>query len=171
MSFTRKEYDEEGPRKSYTPAQAKVKIAAFCAYQERCQKEVRDKLYSYGLSSSDVEEVLTTMILEGFINEERFAKAFVSGKFRIKKWGKMRIAQELKRRVNSENLVRMALQEIDEEEYWNTLLHLAEKKLRDIQEVDPFKKKLKLHQFLLYKGYEHDVIQSALEELQLKGEL
>src|SRR5690554_5442318 len=77
MSFTRKEYDEEGPRKSYTPAQAKVKIAVFCAYQKQYQKKIRNKLYNYGLSSSDVEKVLTTMILEGFINKEHFAKAFV----------------------------------------------------------------------------------------------
>src|SRR5690606_40103744 len=88
MSFTRKDYQEEAPRKILTPAEAKIKIASYCAYQERCQKEVRDKLYEYGLHSHEVENLITSVILEGFLNEERFAKAFARGKFRIKKWGR-----------------------------------------------------------------------------------
>lgn len=166
MSFTRKEYSEEAPRKSFTPAVAKVKIAAYCAYQERCQKEVRDKLYEYGLPSYEVENLLTAMILEGFVNEERFAKAFVRGKFRIKKWGRLRIVRELKFRVPSDNLVRIALKEIDEQEYWDTLIYLAEKKLEGMKETDHFKKKMKLYQFLIYKGYESDLVQEVIERLR-----
>jgi regulatory protein len=169
MSFTRKEYPEEAPRKSFTPAVAKVKIAAYCAYQERCQKEVRDKLYEYGLPSCEVENLVTAMILEGFVNEERFAKAFVRGKFRIKKWGRVRIIRELKFRVPSENLVRIALKEIDEQEYWDTLIYLAEKKREELKEPDNFKKKMKLYQFLIYKGYEGDLAQSAIEHIGESG--
>ena len=169
MSFTRKEYQEEAPRKSLTPAAAKVKIAAYCAYQERCQTEVRDKLYEYGLSSYDVESLVTAMILEGFVNEERFAKAFVRGKFRIKKWGRVRIVKELKFRVPSDNLIRMALKEIDEQEYWDTLIYLAEKKLEGMKETDSYKRKMKLYQFLVYKGYESDLVQQAIDDLMEEG--
>src|SRR5690554_5143059 len=115
MSFTRKEYPEEASGKSYTPAEAKVKIAAYCAYQERCQKEVRDKLYGYGLSADDVESLLTAMILEGFVNEERYAQAFARGKFRLKKWGRVRIKKELKYKVN-DRCAAIGLKEIDEQE-------------------------------------------------------
>ncbi len=169
MSFTRKEYREEAPRKSFTPAEAKVKIAAYCAYQERCQKEVRDKLYDYGLPSYEVEDLVTAMILEGFVNEERFSKAFVRGKFRMKKWGRIRIIKELKYRVSSDNLVRTALKEIDEQEYWDTLICLAERKLREMKEKDSFKRKMKLYQFLAYKGYESDLVQEAIERLKEEG--
>jgi len=166
MSFTRKDYQEEAPRKILTPAEAKIKIASYCAYQERCQKEVRDKLYEYGLHSHEVENLITSMILEGFLNEERFAKAFARGKFRIKKWGKLRISRELKFRVTSDTLVRIALKEIDEQEYWETLIYLAEKKLTEIKEKDKYKKRAKLYQFLTYKGYETELVQSALESLE-----
>lgn len=169
MSFTRKDYGEERPRKTYNPSEAKVKIAAYCAYQERCQKEVRDKLYEYGLPSHEVEDLLTSMILEGFVNEERFAKAFVRGKFRMKKWGRLRIVRELKFRVPSDYLVQLALKEIDEQEYWKTLLHLAEKKVREVKEQDSFKRKMKLYQFLVYKGYESDLVRAALEDLGEEG--
>src|SRR5690554_2336759 len=166
MSFTRKDYQEEAPRKILTPAEAKIKIASYCAYQERCQKEVRDKLYEYGLHSHEVENLITSMILEGFLNEERFAKAFARGKFRIKKWGKLRISRELKFRVTSDTLVRIALKEIDEQEYWETLIYLAEKKLTEIKEKDKYKKRAKVYQFLTYKGYETELVQSALESLE-----
>jgi len=166
MSFTRKDYQEEAPRKILTPAEAKIKIASYCAYQERCQKEVRDKLYEYGLHSHEVENLITSVILEGFLNEERFAKAFARGKFRIKKWGKLRISRELKFRVTSDTLVRIALKEIDEQEYWETLIYLAEKKLTEIKEKDKYKKRAKLYQFLTYKGYETELVQSALESLE-----
>lgn len=166
MSFTRKDYQEEAPRKILTPAEAKIKIASYCAYQERCQKEVRDKLYEYGLHSHEVENLITSMILEGFLNEERFAKAFARGKFRIKKWGKLRISRELKFRVTSDTLVRIALKEIDEQEYWETLVYLAEKKLTEIKEKDKYKKRAKVYQFLTYKGYETELVQSALESLE-----
>lgn len=169
MSFTRKEYHEEAPRKSLTPAVAKIKIAAYCAYQERCQKEVRDKLYEYGLHSYEVENLVTAMILEGFVNEERFARAFVRGKFRMKKWGRVRIIKELKFRVDSDNLVRAALKEIDEQEYWDTLVYLAEKKVGEMKEKDSFKRKMKLYQFLVYKGYESDLVQQAIDDLMEQG--
>src|SRR5690554_6135750 len=99
MSFPRKEKPKDPPEKSLSPTEAKVKILAYSSYQERCQKDVRDKLYSYGLSSSEVERLITFLILEGFLNEERFAKSFVRGKFRLKRWGRLRIRKELRNRM------------------------------------------------------------------------
>src|SRR6478672_11099295 len=85
-------------QKVYTQHQALVKAEAWCAYQERCQQEVRDKIYSWGLHEHEVENVIAELISKNFLNEERFAKAYAGGKFRIKKWGRVKIRMELKRR-------------------------------------------------------------------------
>jgi len=164
MSFPRKEYPEEPQGKSFTPEEAKVKISAYCAYQERCQKEVREKLFDYGLSSQEVEKLITSMILEGFLNEERFAKAYARGKFRLKRWGKLRIKKELKLRMLNDTCINIGLKEIDEQEYSETLMYLAEKKWLNIQEKEIYKKKTKLYQFLSYKGFENELIQAAIEK-------
>ena len=166
MSFTRKEYPEDAKRKSLSPSEAKVKIAAYCAYQERCQKEVRNKLYDYGLYPDEVEELLTTMILEGFVNEERFAKAFVGGKFRIKRWGRLKIRQQLKLKISGETLIHIALKEIDEQDYWNNLMQLAEKKQAGIKTKNQFERRMKLYQFLVYKGYESDLVNAAIQQIE-----
>lgn len=165
MSFQRKENPEEPSGKSLTAAEAKVKIASYCAYQERCQKEVRDKLYKYGLSSYEVENLVTFMVLEGFLNEERFARAFTRGKFRLKRWGRIKIKNELKLRQLNDTCIKLGLQEIEEQEYWDTLLFLAEKKWLKIPEKDPYTRKMKLVQFLTYKGFETDLIYSAIEKI------
>lgn len=91
-------FDEQSSRskKHLSPPEAKLKAARFCAYQERSQQEVRDKLYEYGLHYNDVEELLSELIVEGFINEERFARAYVRGKFKMKKWGRHKILQGFK---------------------------------------------------------------------------
>lgn len=165
MSFQRKENPEEPSGKSWTAAEAKVKIASYCAYQERCQKEVRDKLYEYGLSSIEVEKLVTFMVLEGFLNEERFARAFSRGKFRLKRWGKRRIENELKLHQLNDTCIKLGLQEIDKQEYWDTLLFIAEKKWVNIPEKDPYNRKMKLVQYLTYKGFETDLIHSAIEKI------
>lgn len=165
MSFYRKEYPEEASGKNFTPAEAKAKIAAYCAYQERCQKEVRDKLFDYGLASKDVEKLVTTMILEGFLNEERYAKSFVRGKFRIKRWGKIRIRKELKLRMLNDTCINLGMKEIDEQEYWETLCYLAEKKWAKTRGKNIFIRKEKLKRFLMYKGFEHEKINSVLDKI------
>ena len=88
--------EENRKSKTYTPKEAKLKAADYCSYQERSQQEVRNKLYTYGLHKDDVEDILTDLVLEGFINEERFSTAYVGGKFRMKKWGRLKIIQGLK---------------------------------------------------------------------------
>jgi regulatory protein len=86
---------EPGFRKRLTPAEAHAKIQRYCAYQERSHKEVKNKLYEYGLYPGQVDELLSQLISEGFLNEERFAKAFAGGRFRMKKWGRLKIKNEL----------------------------------------------------------------------------
>src|ERR1700742_4248902 len=108
--------DGEKKRKVYTAHEALVKAEAWCAYQERCQQEVRDKLYSWGLHNAEVEPVIAELISKNFLNEERFAKAFAGGKFRIKKWGRVNIRLELKRRKLSEYCIKKGLAEIDEDD-------------------------------------------------------
>jgi len=169
MSFQRKDNPYGSPKKQLTPQQAKLKIASFCAYQERCQQEVRDKLYTYGLNGEEVENLLSYMIEEGFLNEERFAIAFVGGKFRIKKWGRNKILQELKVRQISPNCIKSGMKEINSEEYWETLKGLAEKKWASLSEKDEFIRNQKVYRYLMSRGYESDLIQEALSGVGENG--
>jgi len=166
MSFQRKVNPDGSPKKQLTPQQAKLKIAAFCAYQERCQQEVRDKLYAYGLHEEEVENLLSYMIEEGFLNEERFAVAFVGGKFRIKKWGRNKILQELKLRKISPNCIKSGMKEINSKEYWETLKGLTEKKWDSLSDKDDFIRNQKVFRYLMSRGYETDLIQEAIEEVR-----
>jgi len=166
MSFQRKVNPDGSPKKQLTPQQAKLKIASYCAYQERCQQEVRDKLYTYGLHMEEVENLVSYMIEEGFLNEERYARAFVGGKFRIKKWGRNKILQELKQRQISPNCIKSGMKEINPEEYWETLLSLAEKKWDSLPENDDFIRSQKVFRYLMSRGYETDLIQEAIEEVR-----
>jgi regulatory protein len=165
MSYPRKEYDPDQPKKSWSLQEAKLKIASYCAYQERCQSEVRNKLAENGILGSTAEELIASMIEEGFLNEERFAQCFVRGKYRLKKWGRNKIQQELKARQISPNCIKSGMKEIEEEEYWQNLLNQAEKKWHLINEKDPLKKKIKVKRFLAGKGFEMELIQMAIEEM------
>ena len=144
---------------------AKLKAAAFCAYRERTQQEVRDKLYGLGLHKDEVEELIAELISENFINEERFAIAFAGGKFRMKKWGRIKIMNELKRRGITEYCIKKAMGEIDEEDYETTARQLAQKKFRSLDDPDPLKKKFKVMRYLSGKGYENSLVQKIGDEL------
>lgn len=148
----------EGNKKKYTPKQAKLKMESFCAYQERAQQEVRDKLYTWGLHSEDVENIIAELITENFLNEERFAKAFVRGKFRIKKWGKVKIIHHLKAKRISSPLIKIALREIDLDEYEENLDTLIQKKIVSQADSLSLSEKAKLMRYLQSKGYENDLI-------------
>jgi len=138
-------------------------MESWCAYQERSHFEVKEKLYSYGLFSGDVNDILSYLIQNNFLNEERFACAYVSGKFRIKGWGRIKIKQGLKLKRVSEANIRIGLREIDPEAYFNKLLSLAEKKNRIIKEKHPLKRRYKLSAYLISKGYENDLVNEAVK--------
>ncbi len=165
MSYLRKDYGSDPPKKHWSLQEAKIRIAAYCAYQERCQAEVRAKLAEKGIYGTHAEDLIATMISEGFLNEERFACAFVRGKFRLKKWGRNKILQELKVRKISPNCIKSGMKEIDPEEYWELLLRQVEKKWGLIKEADTIKKKYKVQQYLIGRGFEPDLVQMAVQEM------
>lgn len=151
--------------KKYTPTQALEKIRHYCAYQERSHLEVRNKLYEYGLYSSDVDEILIQLITDGFLNEERFAKSFVGGKFRVKKWGKIKIVNHLEAHDISKNCIRTALKEIDDDDYLKTLRGIIEQKNENIEEENLFVKRDKISKYAIQKGFEPDLVWKTIKEM------
>jgi len=135
------------------------KVTHYCAYQERCHAEVREKLFSFHLKGREVETLIAKLIEENYLNEQRFATAFAGGKFRIKHWGKQKIRLGLKQKRVSEYCIRKALDAIDNSAYQRTFARLAEKKLQLLKrEKNIFIKKRKLRDHLLQKGYESALI-------------
>lgn len=154
-------------RPSLSKEQALQKVRHYCAYQERCHSEVREKLYSFGLRKTDVEDALSTLIEENYLNEERFAGQFAGGHFRTKQWGRIRIRYELKQKQVGDYCIRKALAEIDEATYEETLAGLARKKWDSLAgESDRFVRQRKVQGYLLQKGYEPDYVTRALAGLK-----
>ena len=143
----------------------KRKLERYCVYQDRCHKEVEQKLNEYDLIPVAKETILLHLLEHNFLNEERFSKSFARGKFRIKKWGKQRIIRELKFRNVSEYNIRTALKEIDEKDYQKTLHELVEKKNESLTETNVFKRKKKIIDFLRYRGFESELIYNVVNEL------
>ncbi|MDY7394935.1 regulatory protein RecX [Aureibaculum sp. 2210JD6-5] len=152
-------------KKNYSLDEAKRKLENYCAYQERCHVEVERKLYEMHLSLKEKETIILHLLQHDFLNEERFSKAYARGKFNIKKWGKVRIVRELKYRKITNYNINQALKEIDEKEYYNTFNQLAEKKLTQITEKNIQKKKKKLIDYLLYRGWETNLVYDKVREL------
>ena len=151
--------------KGYTVQEATKKIESYCAYQDRCHKEVVSKLKEMGMIPLAIDTIVGQLIEDRFLNEERFAKSFVRGKFRIKKWGKNRIVNELKLRNISKYNITSALKEIDPNEYVQTLDTLSRKRLLQISETDIQKRKKKMADYLLYRGWESHLVYEKLQEL------
>ncbi len=143
--------------------QAKAKAENFCAFQERAQQEVRDKLYGWGLHKNDVEATISQLIEDNFLNEERFARAYARGKFKMKGWGRIKIKQGLKIKQISAPLIRIAMEEIDSQEYFATLESLIHKKESLLREADDFKRKHKLFQYAIGRGYESNLIAEVMD--------
>ncbi len=150
---------------SITVKEATKKMEHYCAYQERCHKDIRDKLNTMKLIPEAKEKIIVHLLEQNFLNEERFAKSFARGKFRIKKWGKKRIIRELKFRQISEYCIKVALKEITDNEYLETFHLIAEKKFTSIIEKDTFKKRKKLIDYLLYRGWENELVFEKVKEL------
>ncbi|AMS27179.1 hypothetical protein AEM51_09300 [Bacteroidetes bacterium UKL13-3] len=152
-------------RKTYTPQQALLKAANYCAYQERCYKEVEDKLYEWGIYGTDAGEILIKLSEQNYLNEERFAKAFAGGKFRVKKWGRNKIRQELKQRKVSEYCIKKGLAEIDDAVYVETLEEVARQKWDATKQPNIIAKRYKVYQYLISRGFENEFIQVVLNQL------
>lgn len=159
--------NEVPKRRPLSPQKAHAKAQLYCAYQERSQQEVRDKLYDWGLHSAQVEQLISTLIQDNFLNEERFALAFAQGKLRIKGWGKLKIKQALKFKRVSDKLIQKALKSLDDEEYEQKLSAVLEKKARLLHEKDAFKRRYKLQLYLSSRGFESDLIAEVLKNKNL----
>jgi regulatory protein len=155
-------------RKQLSKEQALQKAKHYCAYQERSHYEVKEKLYSFGLYKQQVEELLSQLIEEGYLNEERFAIQFAGGKFRMKQWGRVKIKYELKQRFVSDYCIKKALKQIDEAEYLDTVRKLASKKWAVIKadSSNKFTRLAKATDYLLQKGYEPELVKKVLNELR-----
>jgi regulatory protein len=148
--------------------QAIQRIRHFCAYQERAQQEVRDKLYALGMTKDEVEEIISDLITDNFLNEARFAESFAGGHFRIKAWGKQKIKYALEqKRVSSLN-IKKALQSIDEADYKKTLLTLATKKWDSLKGERGMNRMVKTNAFLNQRGFESALIMPILQVLNKK---
>lgn len=166
MSSWGKYKPNESGKNSWSHEEAFEKLTTFCAYQERCPWEIRRKLYEKGITDDKAEQLINELIAAEFVNEERYARSFARGKFRLKKWGRNRIRMELKMREISEQLIKKGLSEIDPEEYYDILLSQTEKKWESTQESESFKKKYKVIQYLMTRGFEMDLVKEAVEGLE-----
>ncbi len=150
--------------KTYTVDEARRKLEQYCAYQERCHEEVLQKLKNLNMIPQASDIIITHLIEHNFLNEERFAKSFARGKHRIKHWGKERIIKELKFRNISRYNIDLALKELPEQEYLDHFYNLAQKQWENITETNLQKKKKKLFDFLMRKGYETNLIYNIIND-------
>lgn len=150
-------------KQSLTPDQALPKIKQYCAYQERGHSEVKEKLYGFGLHRKEVDEILSILIEENYLNEERFAIQYAGGKFRIKQWGRVKIKYALKQKQVSEYCIKKALASIPEADYRKTLQKLFDQKLKTLKsERNIFIKKRKLQDHLMQKGFETNLVSGLI---------
>ena len=153
-------------KQTFTPNQALPKAKHYCAYQERCHSEVKEKLYGFGLHKNDVDEILSKLIEENYLNEERFAIQYAGGKFRMKNWGRVKIKYELRKKQVSDYCIKKALAAIDDSAYMKTLQKLSEEKIKTLSaEKNSFIKKRKLQDHLIQKGFEADLIRDLATQL------
>lgn len=149
-----------------TQKDAYIKLMKYCAYQERCHAEVEEKLATLGLYGSDAGEVINELSKEGFLDEERFSRAFVRGKFRFKKWGRRKIANELRQKKISDYCLKQGFEELDETEYVNTLHELGQKYWQALPvSGNVWARRKKTGSYLLQKGYEPELVNALLKEL------
>jgi regulatory protein len=154
------------PKDSYTVEEATRSIERYCAYQERCHKDVEDKLKSMGVIQLAIDEIIPHLIHHKFLNETRYAEAFARGKFRIKKWGRVRIVRELKMKGLNERSIKLGLKEISNDDYEIAFEMLSRKRLQQLTtETDKYKKRKKLADYLLYRGWESHLVYAKTVEL------
>lgn len=141
------------------------KLQHYCSYQDRCHKEVIEKLKTYKIKSSDLNQIVSNLINENFLNESRFSKSFVRGKFNIKNWGKVRIHNELKKRNISAYNISLGMKEINEIEYHKKLDYIFNKKLSSLDGINTISKKKKIISYLTYRGWERNLIYNKINEI------
>ncbi len=155
--------------KSFTIDEIYEKLANYCAYQDRCHFDVEKKLNEFNIIPEGRDHIIIQLIRDNFLNESRFTESFVRGKFNQKKWGKRKIASQLKKRNIPEKLIFKHLNSIDEEVYQDTLRYLMNKKIKEFKTPLSYQNKVKINRFLIQKGYEYEVILSVWKELEIEN--
>ena len=143
----------------------KERIRHYCAIMDRCQHQVLTKLKSYGVSDTLADDLLIELIQNKYVDEERFARSFCSGKFKIKRWGKKKISFELYKLKVPKSCVERAMTEIDQSDYMDTIAHLTDKKMDTLKDKNTFVRKKKVVDYLLRKGYESELVWSYVHKL------
>lgn len=151
-------------KKSLTKEQALQKLKHYCAYQERCHSEVKEKLYNLGVWQKDHDEIISTLIEENYLNEERFAIAFAGGKWRVKHWGRVKIRYELKQKQVSEYCIKKAMKQIEEEEYMAVLKKMADDRYASLKSDQYLVRKKKTMDFLVARGFEMELIRAVVKD-------
>ena len=152
-------------KKSITISEAKKNIEHYCAYQERCHKEVVNKLKDLGIIQNAIDVIVTDLIQNNYLNETRFAQSFARGKFKIKKWGKVKIHRELNKREISEYNIKMGMKEISDSDYEETFNKLLDKKLSELSHLSEREQKRKVFNYLSYRGWEVEKIFEGLRKI------
>ena len=155
-------------KKFLTKEEALQKLRQYCAYQERSHYEVQQKLYELGIRKAEHDEIISTLIEEDYLNEERFAIQFVGGKFRMKDWGRKKIYYALKEKKVSEYNIKKAMKQIDEDAYAEVLRELAEKKYALLKDEQWLVRKKKTIDYLLQKGYEYELVATTVNSIATK---
>ena len=150
--------------KYHSKAEALSKLQKYCAYQERSHSEVRTKLLNIGQRGKDLEDIMADLIEQGFLNEERFAIAYTGGKFRMKRWGKNKILQQLKLRKISDYSIKRSMKQINDDDYRQALKDTIEKKWKTVRDTNPLSKKNKVARFCIGRGYEPELVWALLEK-------
>jgi regulatory protein len=150
-------------QKKLSVTELREKIFRYCSYQERCHSEVKQKLFELGASCDESDEIIIELLTQGFLNEERFAKAFAGGKFRLKSWGRIKITHALEQKGLTANCIKAGLSEIEEDAYVQTLLRLIEAKLAQVDEDDLFRRREKVANYLIQKGFEPELVWRILK--------
>jgi regulatory protein len=151
------------PNKVSSMLEALKKLEKYCDYQERSHKQVFQKCKDYGLTEDEANQILIKLISSNFLNEQRFAEAYVKGKFKIKSWGKQKIVHGLNNAGVTKKLIENSMDKIDPKAYLQTLISLAEKKRATLKIGTEFEKTIKIQRYLLSKGYKYDEISEALK--------
>ena len=152
-------------RKRLTKEQVLQKLRFYCRYQQRCQSEIKQKLFELGANTRDHEELISELIKENCLSDERFAEAFASGRFKMKQWGRKKIQQGLKEKKVSDEIAQRAMEQINKKEYLATLSKLAKGRYASLKHEQYLVRKKKTIDYLIQKGYEVDLIRDALSNL------
>ncbi len=158
----------KGYKQYLTKEQALQKAKHYCGYQERCHAEVVSKLYELGVSKTEHDEIISSLIEENYLNEERFAKLYAGGKFRMKQWGRVRIKSALKEKRISDYCIKKGMEEIDPAQYFDTLVQLANEKYAALKSEQYLVRKKKTQDYLLQKGYESSLVSEVLSDITKK---